>query len=280
MLQRRIPGTAQHDLAGPYPIFCCADWSRLQNDLDGPADAVSAVLVTDPLGDYTLPLLRTVFPDIVIPYKDHFVTDLTQHREEFVSEHHRRYTRRSLRSVVVERCEVPAKYASTWVELYSCLVRRHSIRGFAAFSEVSLRRQLEVPGLEMLRAVCGRETVAIALWIVQNNVVYYHLAASNDRGYCEFASFALMWTALELFATSGARWMSLGGGAGLRDDQSRNLARFKRGWSTGTRTAYLCGRIFDRKVYEQLTVDQSDAGPDYFPAYRRPENSPSSYPAS
>jgi len=40
---------------GPYPLFCCSDWSELAADLDELCDSVvSVVLVTDPFGEWTV----------------------------------------------------------------------------------------------------------------------------------------------------------------------------------------------------------------------------------
>ena len=51
LLERRIPGSEATDAMGPYPIFCCSDWSVLGDDLAGLGDRlVSLVLVTDPFG--------------------------------------------------------------------------------------------------------------------------------------------------------------------------------------------------------------------------------------
>jgi hypothetical protein len=49
------------------------------------------------------------------------------------------------------------------------------------------------------------------------------------------------------------------------------LSRFKRGWATGTRTAYFCGRIFDRANYREITRASGCMATDYFPAYRQGE---------
>jgi hypothetical protein len=74
--------------------------------------------------------------------------------------------------------------------------------------------------------------------------------------------------ALRYFSEAGHQWLDLGGAPGLGDDSSGGLSRFKRGWATGTRVAYLCGRIFDRAMYASLVATASDADTSYFPAYR------------
>jgi hypothetical protein len=65
--------------------------------------------------------------------------------------------------------------------------------------------------------------------------------------------------------------LDLGAGAGLINDPADGLSRFKRGWSTRTQTAYLCGRIFDAASYHALSEARGLAGAAYFPAYRAGE---------
>ena len=34
VLERQVPGTSERDATGCYPLFACADWGRLREDLD------------------------------------------------------------------------------------------------------------------------------------------------------------------------------------------------------------------------------------------------------
>jgi len=270
ILTRAIPGTGERDAMGCYPIFCCERWAQLRSDLEGLKDLVCVSMVTDPFGDWDGEVLRECFPDLAIPFKAHFVADLTRNPREFVSGHHLRNVERAFRSVRVSRCEDAAQYSEEWVLLYRHLIERHSIRGISAFSDDSLRRQLGVPGIEMFRGSVEGEAAGMALWAVQGEIAYYHLGAYSEAGYRERASFALFWTALEYFAQKGVRWVSLGAGAGLQAAVS-GLTRFKQGWSTAVRMTYLCGRILDSKAYGELTARKGAAPDGYFPSYRRNE---------
>jgi hypothetical protein len=255
---------------GCYPIFSCLDWSGLPPDLEDLADLVSFTAVTDPFGNYDRGLLERCFPDVMVPFKQHYVTDLSIAPERFVAPHHRRNVDRALRKVTVARCEDPPRYGREWTELYAHLIRRHSIRGIAAFSEAALRSQLEVPGVRLFRAEAGGEAAGMVLWMVQNGIAYYHLGAYSEAGYRERASFALFWSSLEHFRSEGVGWLSLGAGAGTREDEAGGLARFKSGWSTSTRPVYLCGRILDKQAYSGLASKSGGPG-SYFPAYREGE---------
>jgi hypothetical protein len=271
ILTRAIPGTAASDGMGCYPIFSCPNWPGLLSDLTNLNDLVCLSLVTDPFGDYDVNLLRECFPDLMVPFKQHFVADLTANPNDFLSAHHLRNVRKALRSVKVTNCSEPAAHSGEWIGLYSQLIRRHAIRGISAFSEAALRGQLEIPGLCMFRAALDGETVGMILWMVQHEVAYYHLGAYSEAGYREHASFALFWTALEYFSAQQKRWLCLGAGAGVSDKPDDGLTRFKCGWSTGTRPAYLCGRIFDHGAYARLLRSKTVALNEYFPGYRKGE---------
>jgi len=172
------------------------------------------------------------------------------------------------RHVRVERCADPPVLAGVWSALYQRLVARHRINGLAAFSPTTLARQLEVPGVVLFRAERAGTTVGMTVWYTAGSVAYYHLAAYHDAGYAVGASFAIFDFALRHFAETGVQWLDLGGAPGLDADGSDGLSRFKRGWATGTRPAYLCGRIFDRPAYAALVEAARSLETTYFPAYR------------
>lgn len=259
------------DARGCYPLFACADWSRLPDDLEAVGrDLISLVLVADPFGSHEHTQLAACFPDLCIPFKEHFVVDLEQPFEARVSPHHARNIRKATQTLEVEVCADPLAHSDDWVRLYGNLVNRHQIRGLAAFSAQSLVCQLQVPGLVMLRALHGGETAGIILWYVHGNVAYYHLAAYSDLGYNLRASFALFAHSMQYFSTR-VRWLNLGAGAGVHASDDDGLTRFKRGWATGTRTAYLCGRIFDRERYDEIVRLRGVTGTGFFPLYRKGE---------
>jgi len=269
LLKRQIAGFPDFDAMGCYPLFACRDWGAIRDDLDELRDAlVSVALVADPFGEHTESLLRACFQDIVLPFKAHFVTDLRCAPDRFIHPHHRRNARKARRDVTVERCAEPARFVDDWRILYANLIRKYSIHGIPAFSRTAFDKQIAVPGLVMLRAVHDGATVGMTLWYAQGEVAYYHLGAYSDRGYELRASFALFDFALDYFAGQGLRWLNLGAGAGTRLSENDGLTRFKAGWATGTRTAYFCGRIFNRARYAEIVRARGVPATDYFPAYR------------
>lgn len=190
----------------------------------------------------------------------------------WVSVHHRRYALKAMKTVTVERCENPSPgLVDEWMPLYQHLVERHRIRGIAAFSRNSFAQQMRVPGMVAFQARVQGEIAGMLLWFVQGDRAYYHLGAYDLRGYQHHASFALFWIALEYFSTIGMRWINLGANPGMSSNQQDGLARFKQGWSTGTRTAYFCGRIFNPAQYKEMAASKKSSESDYFPAYRAGE---------
>jgi hypothetical protein len=271
ILERQIPGFTYRDAMGCYPLFCCRDWSQLYADLEDLDDElVSLALVTDPFGDYDPAYLRRCFRDVVIPFKKHFVVDLHRPMTDIVSKNRRKKARKVLKEVCVEECQEPAQFIDEWVALYTILSERHNISGIQAFSRVAFAKQLSIPGMIMLRAVYQGTTVGATLWFVQGQVGYGHLAAFNKIGYELRASYALDWFALEFFSDK-VRWLDLGAGAGITGESTDGLSEYKRGWSTGTRTVYFCGRIFDYQRYAEIMKAKGIPGTDYFPAYRKGE---------
>jgi len=250
-------------------VLSCTNWSALKEDLDNiQEDIISLKVNTDPFGGYDEALLHAIFRDVVRPFKHHFVVDLSQNPQQYVNKHHQRNVRKGLNSVEVALCDNPHDYLDDWCRLYDNLIERHQITGVQAFSRTSFSSQLKVPGIRAFRAEVDGKIVGLTLWYVQGNIAFYHLGAYDTTGYESRASYAIFWTAIEYFANAGLEWLNLGAGAGSTGDSNDGLSRYKRGWSTGIRTAYLCGRIFDHDVYSEITKPITlDVG-EFFPAYR------------
>ena len=253
---------------GCYPLFCCADWSRLAEDLEElEGELVSLSIVADPFGDHRSHDLRSCFPHHVVPFKPHFVVDLSRPPERFVSRHHLRRARKAAERVQVEPVVSAIAALDRWDRLYEVLIRRHGIEGPRRFSRVAFAAQLEVPGIVVFEAKTEEHSIGMLLWYVRDSIGYYHLGAYDALGYDLGASYALFRFALDYFAATGVRWLTLGGGAGLGRDEG--LARFKGGWASETRQVFFCGRVLDAERYAELSG--SEASGPYFPAYRRGE---------
>jgi hypothetical protein len=266
LLIRDIPGSPHRDASGPYPLFCCDNWSRLGEDLDALAgQAVSVALVADPFGDYALEDLHTIF-DVVVRFKEHYVVRCEAGGFR-PSRHHRYYARRALQRMDVRVCEDPPRHIDEWMGLYSHLVARHALEGIHAFSREAFVIQLRTPGVVMFEAIHEGATVAAQLWYVSGDVAYSHLTACSPAGYALRASYALYSSAID-FLGSRALWLDLGAGPGIDRTRGDGLSDFKRGWASETRPAYFCGRILDADRYAALTDASRTTPNSFFPTYR------------
>ena len=163
--------------------------------------------------------------------------------------------------------EDPPGFLDEWIELHRNLVARHDVTGVRAFSPRAFAVQLGLPGVVVVRAKHGGTTVGAQLWFQHEEVAYGHVLAFSPLGYEVGAPYALYWFALEHFVGK-VRWCSFGGVSGTDVEGSGGLSQFKRGWATTTKTAYFCGRIFDRPGFEELVRLRGRAAGGFFPAYR------------
>jgi len=267
LIERRIPDTALVDATGVRPRFDCADWSRLGLDLTALADRlVSVSLVADPFCAVGEVELRDVF-DVVEPFKRHYVVDLEHGLP--LGRRHRRNLAWARGGVTVHACEDPWAYRDEWCALYEGLLRRHGGGSTPALSRAALTLQLQVPGLTLLRAHEGSQTVGLHLWYDDGLVARGHLGATSPRGYELRASYALYAAAIEHFR-GRLRWLDLGGVAGhADDDESDGLRQFKAGWATEVRQAFLCGRVIQPEPYARLVRGLPESDTFYFPRYRQ-----------
>lgn len=271
VLVRHISDFPYYDAMGCYPLFACPDWSQLHVDLESLKDELICLsLVTEPFGEFNLAYLQKHF-DVVLPFKEHFVSDLHLPINQIVSKKHRYNARKALRIVEVEHCIEPINYLDEWWALYQNLIERHSIKGIRTFSQMAFSKQLQVPGMHMFRALHQGITVGINLIYVMERTAYTHLSAFSSIGYDLKASYAIRLAVIE-YLVGKADWLDLGGSSGInKDDIVDGLGEFKKGWSTGTRTAYFCGRIFDREKYYEIAKAKNVVKTNYFPAYRQGE---------
>lgn len=270
LLKRKIEGTGLSDAMGPYPLFCCTNWQALPHDIEDLRDElVSILLVSDPFGEYSPDWLRVCF-DHVYPFKDHYVIETGRPLSAFVNPSHRKHALRALREVDVEVCVEPLMFIEDWDRLFNLLAERHSIKGLRRFSRAAFEKQLAVPGLVMFRAIAEQRTIGLDLWYEQGNCAQGHLAAFDLVGYELRASYATKWRAAEYFSDR-VKWIDLGAGAGIGVDSNSGLSAFKRGWSTGTKPTWLCGRVLQAEIYAHLALDRGICGNSYFPSYRRGE---------
>lgn len=268
LLERSVSDSTARDARGCYPLFSCSAWDKLAVDMNALSvqqRLASVVLVCSPFVALDPAELEVIFPDACRPFKDHYLVSLADSPERFMSRHHRRNVRWAGRRVEVERVDNPMEHLDTWTGLYDNLIRRHDIRGIATFGRECFRRQFSVPGLVVHRAVHAGRTVGMVLWYRDGEFAFYHLAAYDEIGYRTRASFALFREALEQFRRAGIRCVDLGAGAGVHNDSRDGLNRFKRGWANTTRPVYLCGKVLNRGLYEELSTDYRSG---YFPAYR------------
>ena len=276
VLERPVPGQPERrDAAGCYPLFRCADWSGLGDDLEGLRrdGLVSLVLVSDPLAGTPAGGFGALFPQLARPWKDHHLVDLAGDPAGLGSSHHRRNARRFLRHARVEVCADPTAHLDTWCRLYGELVRRHRIDGVARFGRDAFARQLALPGAVLLRAIGNDgQTAGMQLWLTDGGHAWHHLSGYGPTGYrWGGASYALVQAALVHLADRGVATVDLGSGAGVAHDPDDGLTAFKAGWSTRTAPAWLCGAVLDAAAYDRLGADRTGT---FFPLYRDPAPEP------
>ncbi len=267
LLQRPIPNSDASDAMGCYPIFTCRSWEHLATDIENLRERlVTVALVADSFGNHNEALLKNTF-ERVVAFKSHFIIELGKEPEALASKHHRYYARKALAKVGVEVVNAPAAFLNDWCDLYSNLIRRHNLSGIKAFSAKAFAHQFQLKDLVIFRATYQGRTVGSHLWMIQGDVAHSHLAAFSDEGYELMCAYALYWEAIRHF-TGKVKWLNIGAGAGLQTDATDGLTQFKRGWATGSRTAWFCASVLQPEKYSALCAKAGVSDTGYFPAYR------------
>ncbi len=265
VLRRPIPSSEWDDALGCYPLCVIPPEADLEGGLDRlrAAGLVSVALVTDPVSSPSAAALRAAF-SVCRPFKTHYLIEPPVAGQARYPATHRRWIRKALRE-----CQVtPVRLADSlgdWERLYCMTVDRHRITGLQKFSPEYFAALATMPKVEAFAARTGGEIVAMALWVRSGEVAYYHLGASDSRGFERQSMYGIFATAIEHFAT--LKVLHLGGAAGIAPNED-GLARFKRGFATREVEAYFCGARLHPKRYETLAGGRTES--TFFPAYREP----------
>jgi len=265
VLKRPIPGSGWFDALGCYPlssIACNADLAAGLNRLRA-ADLVSLSLVANPIDGPDSQSLAAAFT-VCRAFKTHYLIDRAQSPAR-LSTTHRRWVRKALRECKVSRIRLLDSLGE-WQRLYGDTIKRHRMTGVQTFSAAYFAALAKMPEIEAFVARVGGEAVAMALWVRDPEIVYYHLGASDARGYQTQAMYGIFAVALEYF--SRARMIHLGGAAGVTASEEDGLARFKRGFANRRLEAYFCGACLNAEGYAFLSKNSGTTS--FFPAYRKP----------
>jgi hypothetical protein len=204
--------------------------------------------------------LRTAF-EVCRPFKTHLLVERPG-TTYAPSKHHRQEIRRAMRRCSVTRVAL-ADSLEDWMTLYGGLIAGRAIAGPAAFSKGYFEALAKDANFVTFVAERDGTAVAMGIWFKYRQVAYNHLAASNTAGYAVGASYALYQSAIDYFCDADV--LDLGGAAGVAEDATNGLFRFKRGFSNATMPTWLCGAVLDRAQYDALSAGKTS---EFFPAYR------------
>ncbi|MBN1902452.1 hypothetical protein JW926_14090 [Candidatus Sumerlaeota bacterium] len=269
ILEREIPGFDYKDAMGCYPVFACQNWYSIKEDLQVlENNLVSLALVTDPFGNFDIQQLSEVF-ETFIEFKNHYISDLSEPIESFVRKKTQYQSLKALEKIQVEHCEKPYDYSEDWISIYDHLILRHQLKGIHRFSRKYFKQLLFLPEIDLFLARYDKQIVGGHIWIRTKEVGYSHLLALTPLGYKIRAGYALNWASMQYFS-GDLLWLDFGGlpGTGQIDDKR---AEFKRGWASGVKPVYFCGRILNQEIYRIITKNKGIYNTNYFPAYRAGE---------
>jgi len=267
ILERQIPDTSYRDAMGLYPLFFCDNWEYLTDDFETLGNQlVSISLVIGPFSQFPNEKYSRYF-EIFLPYKDHYILDLSLPLDETVSKGHRRSARRALKNLEVE-VVVPTKSGlGDWAHLYEELVKRHQINGIRAFSRQSFEKQMSIPGTIYFQVTHQGRVVGGNIYYLEGEVAYAHLSAFSEEGYRLGAPYAVKWFALQHLSQL-VHWVNFGGSTGSNQEHLTGLDYFKMGWSSQTGKSYFCGKILGEQKYKELVLRKQVGETNWFPAYR------------
>jgi hypothetical protein len=251
------------DIIGSYPIAIIDRNSNLRNGLMYLKDQgyISLVMVLDDFHRPPLDKLSMEF-DIVKAYKTHYVQDYKI--GNYLPSKHHAYEIGKARSKVTVKQFSLRQYLDEWINLYDNLKSRHNLTGVHDFSKDHHDILCSLNGIVSIGAFYSGELVSAHIWIKGSKYVFSHLAASSLIGYKLGAAYAVYDESMKVFQNEEK--INLGGTSGTDDAVLDGLAKFKIGFTNSTVNSYICCKIFNTDIYNNLSRNNSNT--NFFPSYR------------
>lgn len=163
-----------------------------------------------------------------------------------------------------------------FISLYNETMDRDKADEYYYFGEEYYKSVLEDLKYDMLffYAVVDNEIASIAMILLGEDYMHYHLSASNKNYYKIAANNYLLYEAAAWGAENGFKKFHLGGGVGSSKD---SLFKFKKSFSKkDTETTFFIGkRVFIKELYEEFvnlsrtSLNHPEDNNDFFPLYRQ-----------
>lgn len=191
-----------------------------------------------------------------------------------ISSKNRNVIRKAIKSGVKTYWGRSPELIDSFVPLYNVTMRNDDAVQYYYFSREFYESIFE--GLKynsmFFYSVYGKKVISIAIILLANRNMHYHLSAS-DKDYSSLAATnLLLYEAASWGCENGFKTFHLGGGLGSKED---NLYKFKKAFNKNSDTYFSIGKkIFDQDKYNDLSkirFDEKKHDPldPYFPTYRK-----------
>ena len=272
LLRRQINDSRITDLSSPYPMFSCTNLSLITTDLAelDTTYTASMVLRTDAFKEAEVVGALSGF-DEVRPFKTHHIANLDQPWRSYARRTCRRNAASAQNSFEIRHVEQPANYAGLLSDLNKIILQRHNIPPSNLLSKEELALQLALPGVSLFEARNEQGTQALACFMEVGDYAYAYLLGATVESRRQSVIYGLYGYALDYYQDK-IHAIDFGSNAGTSDNSDDGLSQFKRGWCNQTMTSYLCGKILNSNLYQELCDQHNFKKTSFFPAYRTPQN--------
>ncbi len=154
----------------------------------------------------------------------------------------------------------------TFLAIYEKTIVKHNISNYYRFTKDFLLDNFNIlrGKIFLSYAEYEKNIISIAVFLIGDNYIHYHLAA-NDGSYSGVpASDALIYEVAEYSKNNGYKYLMLGGAGG-----NAAIQRHKMGFTKKTEFPFYKGnRICNPKIYKKLLINCDKIDRTFFPSYR------------
>jgi len=218
------------------------------------------------------PIEHGSFFDFNIYDRDTVIVDLNLNYNTIVSEYSsslkRKIKKEKKNNLKFEEIIANDINISIFIKMYTLTMNKKNADNFYFFDINYFKQLFNIKNCKLYVVKQNKIIINMIIIFVSNDILYYHLGATDDR-YYHLSPNPLLFDSLISNMHLKYKYLYLGGGTSSLEDDS--LLKFKQKFSKNTKPFYISGKIYNIDIfdkYNRLWQEQSKKNVKYFLQYR------------
>lgn len=172
----------------------------------------------------------------------------------FLSKEERWKTYSSNTRNILRKCEENLKIEESYnldnfIELYEKTMKKNEASSFYFFSKKYYENLLNNKNIKLYEIKKDNEIISSAFFMFDSNFGHYHLSANDYENRKYNANYFILDQLFEFAKQNNKKYFILGGGTTSSPEDT--LLKFKKKFSSLTKSFYISGKVYNREIYSK-----------------------------